>query len=390
LAYSAASAYERLVADLGERGVDVALVEDRLASQQVETPSWAYGNFGTRFATFADRDAALTVDAKVAAAASVHRLTGAAGAISLHVPWDATTDYKVLREEIESAGLRVGAINPNLFQSDIYKLGSLASPDPSARAKALEHLHECLDIAASLGSSALSLWLADGTNYAGQDDFIVRRERLVEGLSEIAWEAEGRNIELLIEYKFYEPAFYATDIADWGSALLLCREVGSAANVLVDLGHHPQGANIEQIVALLQRAGRLGGFHFNGRRYGDDDLIAGSTNPFELFLIFVQLAREAASMPRLGIDQAPNIEPKLEAIVHTILNLQEAYAKALIVDLEQLASAQAAGDVLAAHRTLTDAFATDVRPLCAAVRERNGGERDPISALRGGVADGIR
>jgi L-rhamnose isomerase/sugar isomerase len=386
MADSAAGAYERLVADLSERGVDVALVEERLADQLIETPSWAYGNFGTRFATFEDPGAAQTVSAKVAAAATANRLTAVAGAISLHIPWDAVSDYSVLREEIEALGLRVGAVNPNLFQSDGYKLGSLASPSAATRAQAIDHLHECLEIAEALGSGALSIWLADGTNYAGQDDFIARRERLVAGMSEIAKHAERKKIELLIEYKFYEPSFYATDIADWGSALLLCHEVGPVANVLVDLGHHPQGANIEQIVALLQRAGRLGGFHFNGRRYGDDDLVAGSTNPFELFLIFVELERAVSVLPRLAIDQAPNIEPKLEAIVHTILNLQEAYAKALIVDREQLAEAQAAGDVLGAHRTLTDAFATDIRPLCAAVRERNGGEPDPIAALRNQVA----
>jgi L-rhamnose isomerase/sugar isomerase len=379
-------AYERLVVDLAERGIDVSTIEERLAAQQIETPSWAYGNFGTRFATFADPAAALDVRAKVEAAALAHRLTGAAGSIALHMPWDAVDDYGELRELIRRSGLTIGAINPNLFQDDVYKFGSLASPDPEARARATAHLEETLEIAERLGSTALSLWLADGINYAGQDDFRARRERILDGLRPINADAESRGIELLLEYKFYEPAFYATDIPDWGSALLLCQELGSNASVLVDLGHHPQGANIEQIVSNLQRAGRLGGFHFNGRRYGDDDLIAGSTNPFELFLVFVELAREPI-LPRLTIDQAPNIEPKVEAIVQTVVNLQEAYAKALIVDRERLAEAQDACDVLEAHRVVADAFNTDVRPLCAAIRERNGAEPDPIAALRSLGAD---
>ena len=247
------------------------------------------------------------------------------------------------------------------------------------RAKAVEHLLECLEIARALGSDAQSLWLADGTNYPGQDDLRARRRRLLDSLGQV-YAALPAEQQLLVEYKFFEPAFYATDLADWGSALLVCQALGDRAAVLVDLGHHAQGVNVEQIVGLLADAGRLGGFHFNNRKYADDDLIVGSVNPFELFLIFVELASEP--LPRLTIDQSHNIEAKVEAMVLSVLNLQEAYAKALLVDRAALAAAQAEGDVLAGHALLLDAFNTDVRPLCARVRAELGAAEDPIAALR--------
>ena len=259
--------------------------------------------------------------------------------------------------------------------------GRSRNPDAGIRIKALDHLLDCVRIAIALGGDAQSLWLADGTNYAGQDDLHARRERLEQGLSEL-YTSLPEGHELLVEYKLFEPAFYATDVADWGSAVLLCQRLGPRARVLVDLGHHAQGVNVEQIVALLAREERLGGFHFNNRKYADDDLIVGSVNPLELFLIFCELASAGRDLPRLTIDQSHNIEPKVEAMVLSVVNLQEAYAKALVVDRDALAAAQEASDVLAGHEILLDAYNTDVRPLCATVRKRTGAAADPVAELR--------
>jgi L-rhamnose isomerase / sugar isomerase len=354
-------------------------VERRLRELVIETPSWGYGDSGTRFATFPQPGRPRDVFERVDDAAEVHRLTGAAGAVALHFPWDAVDDYGNLRAHVEARGLRVGAVNPNLFQDPDYKFGSITHPDARVREKAVGHLLECVQIAAELGSTAQSLWLADGTNYPGQDDLRSRRRRLLDSLSRLYRDLPPDQ-ELLVEYKFFEPAFYATDLADWGSALLICQRLGERARVLVDLGHHAQGVNIEQIVALLSDERRLGGFHFNNRKYADDDLIVGSVNPFELFLIFFELAGDA--LPRLTIDQAHNVEANVEAMVLSVVNLQEAYAKALLVDREQLRAAQKAGDVLGAHEALLEAYRTDVRPLCARARSSLGAAEDPITALR--------
>jgi L-rhamnose isomerase/sugar isomerase len=346
----------------------------------IETPSWGYGDSGTRFGVFPQPGRPRDVYERVDDAAEVHRLTGTAGAVALHFPWDAVEDYEHLREYIEASGLNVGAVNPNLFEDPDYKLGSLANPDAGVRDMAVAHLLECVDVAAALGASAQSLWLADGTNYAGQDDLRERRRRLLSCLERV-YAAMPAEQELLVEYKFFEPAFYATDLADWGSALLTCLSLGERAKVLVDLGHHAQGTNIEQIVALLAYEGRLGGFHFNNRKYADDDLIVGSVNPFELFLVFVELAA-SGRLPRLTIDQSHNVEAKVEAMVLSVVNLQEAYAKALLVDRELLREAQEFGDVLRAHEVLLDAYRTDVRAECAAARAALGATADPVVAVR--------
>src|SRR4051794_23842113 len=359
----------------------MAAVERALGALVVETPSWGYGDSGTRFATFQQPGRPRDVFERIDDAAEVHRLTGTAGAVALHFPWDAVDDLAALREHIARHGLTVGAVNPNLFQDPDYKLGSICHPDADVRAKALEHLLDCVRVAAELGATAQSLWFADGTNYAGQDDLRARRRRLVETLRALYAHLPAEQ-ELLVEYKFFEPAFYATDLADWGSALLACQKLGERAKVLVDLGHHAQGVNVEQIVALLDEEARLGGFHFNNRKYADDDLIVGSVNPFELFLIFVELAASPTGLPRLTIDQAHNVEAKVEAMVLSVVNLQEAYAKALLVDRDALAEAQRAGDVLAAHQVLLDAYRTDVRPLCAKARIEQGASADPIADLR--------
>jgi L-rhamnose isomerase/sugar isomerase len=356
-------------------------IAQALAGLVIETPSWGYGDSGTRFATFQQPGRPRDVFERIDDAAEVHRVTGTAGAVALHFPWDAVDDLAALREHIGGHGLRVGAVNPNLFQDPDYKLGSICHPDADVRAKALEHLLDCVRVAAELGATAQSLWFADGTNYAGQDDLRARRRRLVETLRALYAQLPAEQ-ELLVEYKFFEPAFYATDLADWGSALLACQKLGERAKVLVDLGHHAQGVNVEQIVALLDEEDRLGGFHFNNRKYADDDLIVGSVNPFELFLIFVELTAAGRPLPRLTIDQAHNVEAKVEAMVLSVCNIQEAYAKALLVDRAALAAAQASGDVLAGHAALTDAYKSDVRPALARARVQQGAAADPVAELR--------
>ena len=312
-------------------------------------------------------------------AAEVHRLTGTAPAVALHFPWDRVDDLAALKAHAAERGLRIGAVNPNLFQDPDYRLGSITHADAAVRRKATGHLLECVQIAVELGSTAQSLWFADGTSYPGQDDLSERRARMLECLGEV-YAALPADQELLLEYKPFEPAFYATDLADWGSSLLACLKLGDRAKVLVDLGHHLHGTNIEQIVALLRGEGRLGGFHFNNRKYADDDLIVGSVNPFELFLIFFELGD--GPLPRLTIDQAHNVEAKVEAIVLSVVNLQEAYAKARLVDRAALAGAQRAGDVLLGHEILLDAFRTDVRERCAEARAALGAAEDPVAALR--------
>jgi len=380
---SAKPEYGQLAERLSEMGRDLEAIGQALSSFEVETPSWGYGDSGTRFATFQQSGRPRDVFERLEDAAEVHRLTGTAPAVALHFPWDHVEDLGALRSRAASLGLRIGAVNPNLFQDPDYKLGSVTNPDDRVREKAVEHLLDCVRIATELGSTAQSLWFADGTNYAGQDDLIARRHRMLDCLARV-YEAMPVGQEMLIEYKLFEPAFYATDLADWGSALLVCQKLGDRAKVLVDLGHHAQGVNIEQIVAVLVDERRLGGFHFNSRKYADDDLIVGSVNPFELFLIFVELTAPGRAMPRLTIDQSHNIEAKVEAMTLSVVNLQEAYAKALLVDRDGLAQAQHAGDVLGAHARLLDAYRIDVRPLCAKVRGEAGAAEDPVHALRKG------
>jgi L-rhamnose isomerase/sugar isomerase len=374
--------YDALTGLLSESGVDVASVEERLRTQRVETPSWGYGNSGTRFKVFPQPGVPRDPFEKLDDAAEVHRLTGVCPSVAIHIPWDRVEDYGELKGYAGSLGMRVGAVNPNLFQEEEYSLGSVCHPDAGVRRKATDHLLECVDVAKEVDSDVLSLWFADGTNYAGQDSFVERRHRMQECLSE-TYGAMTENMRMLIEYKPFEPAFYHTDLADWGTALTMCQRLGERAEVLVDLGHHLQGTNIEHIVALLLDEGRLGGFHFNNRKYADDDLIVASINPFELFLIYVELV-EAEESTRIDymIDQSHNIEPKIEAMILSVTNLQEAYAKALLVDRAALAEARHEGDVLGAHRVLLDAYATDVRPLCAKVREDLGASADPLDAFR--------
>jgi L-rhamnose isomerase/sugar isomerase len=356
----------------------------RLRALEIETPSWGYGNSGTRFHVYPWPGAARNVQERIADAALVHRLTGCCPTVALHIPWDAVDDYAELRRYAEEQGIRLGAINPNSFGSDEYRLGSLCNPDAGVRARALAHCRECIAIAEEVGSTDVSLWLADGTNYPGQDDLQTRYTRLGEGLEEL-YAALPAGMRLLVEYKFFEPGFYSTDLPDWGTAALMCRRLGPQAQVLVDTGHHPQGTNVEQIVALLLAEGLLGGFHFNNRKYADDDLIVGSVDPFELFRIMREIARaENIDNVAFMIDQSHNIEGKIDAMLQSVMNIQTAYAKALLVDEARLSATQAEGDVLGAHRVLLEAFETDVRPLLTRLRQELGVEADPVAAFRSG------
>ena len=373
--------------DLQRQGIDVDTLLQAIQAFTVETPSWGYGNSGTRFKVFAWPGAARTLFEKLDDAAMVQRVTGACPGVAIHIPWDQVDDWADAQQYAASLGLRIGAVNPNLFQEDAYRLGSLCHPNAGVRRQAIEHVLECIQIAQKVHSEVISLWLADGTNYPGQDDVRRRRHRLLDALQEI-YAALPPGMRLLIEYKFFEPAFYQTDLPDWGTSLLYCQKLGPQAQVLVDTGHHPQGTNLAQIVAQLLDEGRLGGFHFNDRKYADDDLIVGSLNPFELFTIFHEIlsaraeGNTNAAQIAYMIDQSHNIEPKIEAMIQSILNIQLAYAKALLVDRQTLTQAQEAGDVLGAYRVLRDAFETDVRPLLAEARRQQGLDPDPIAAFR--------
>jgi len=383
--------YELLAEDLTQQGIDIENVKARLKAQKIETPSWGYANSGTRFKAFAWPGAAVTTREKLDDAAMVHKMTGIAPSVALHIPWDKPedNDYTAMRQYAEAQGITLGAINPNVFQDDEYRLGSFGNPDPGIREMALDHILECCEIMTKTGSRDLSLWFADGTNYAGQDSLRGRKRRFEQGLQQTYAHlpAGGR---MLIEYKLFEPAFYNTDLPDWGTSYAFSLKLGERAQVLVDLGHHAQGVNIEQIVAFLLDEGKLGGFHFNNRKYADDDLIVGTVNPYELFLIFNELAdaelgasepaHTTANNVAYMIDQSHAVEGKLAPMIYSVLNCQEAYAKALLVPRKQLAATQSAGDVLGAHRILTEAYRYDVRPLLAAVREEMGVPLDPIAA----------
>lgn len=372
----------RLLADrLAARGQDIDEIVSTLAAQRIELPSWGFADSGTRFKAFHHPGAARTPEEKLADAAQVHRFTGVCPSVALHIPWDKVPDYTALAAYAHQLGLALGAINPNLFQEPEYRLGSLCHPSAEVRAQAVEHILECIEIARAVGSRLISLWLADGTNYPGQDALVDRKHRLEETLRQVYLSLDA-GMRLLIEYKFFEPAFYSTDIPDWGFAYLLASKLGPQAQVLVDLGHHPLGTNIEQIVGLLLDEGKLGGFHFNAKKYADDDLIVGSTNPYELFLIYHELvsAGERAANVAYMIDQSHNIEGKIAAMIVSVMNVQTAYAKALLIDRHALARAQAVGDVLGGQAILQEAYETDVRPLLVAARERLGVPADPLAA----------
>ncbi|MGC4986589.1 MULTISPECIES: L-rhamnose isomerase [unclassified Streptomyces] len=370
---------------------EFAAVKAALKTQAVETPSWAYGNSGTRFKVFAQPGVPRTPQEKLDDAAKVHEFTGAAPTVALHIPWDRTDDYAALAKHAEERGLKLGAINSNTFQDDDYRLGSVCHPDAAVRRKAVGHLLECVDIMDATGSKDLKLWFADGTNYPGQDDLRARQDRLAEALAQV-YARLGDNQRMLLEYKFFEPAFYATDVPDWGTAYAHCLKLGPKAQVVVDTGHHAPGTNIEFIVATLLRENKLGAFDFNSRFYADDDLMVGAADPFQLFRIMYEVIRGGGFTPDVAfmLDQCHNIEAKIPAIIRSVMNVQEATAKALLVDGAALAEAQRTGDVLAANAVLMDAYNTDVRPLLAEVRAELGLDPDPVAAYhRSGWAERI-
>jgi L-rhamnose isomerase / sugar isomerase len=355
-----------------------------LEGQAIEVPSWAYGNSGTRFKVFGSAGTPRTVEEKIADAAQVHRFTGLAPLVSLHIPWDLVDDFAALRRYAEDLGIGLGTINSNTFQDDDYKLGGLTHTDPKVRQKAVDHHFECIDVMDATGSRDLKIWLADGTNYPGQGDLRGRQERLAESLRTI-YDRLGEDQRLVLEYKFFEPAFYHTDVPDWGTSYVQVAALGERALVCLDTGHHAPGTNIEFIVAQLLRLGRLGSFDFNSRFYADDDLIVGAADPFQLFRILFEVIRGGGYGPdsevAFMLDQCHNIEKKIPGQIRSVLNVQEMTARALMVDTTALREAQEAGDVLGANEVFMDAFYTDVRADLAAWREDRGLPGNPMRAF---------
>ena len=360
-------------------------VEEVLERQAIELPSWAFGNSGTRFKVFPQAGVPRDPYEKVADAAQVHRVTGLAPRVALHIPWDMVDDFEKLARHAEDLGVRLGTINTNTFQDDDYKLGSFCHTDATVRAKAIRHAIDCVGIMEITGSKDLKIWLPDGLNYPGQSDLRDRQERLADSLAQV-YARLGEDRRLVLEYKLFEPAFYAMDVPDWGTAYLHCAALGERAVVCLDTGHHAPGTNIEFIVMQLLRVGRLGAFDFNSRFYADDDLMVGAADPFQLFRILVEVARgggfDEGSGVSFMLDQCHNIEEKIPGQIRSVLNVQEMTARALLVDHEALGEAEQAGDVLAGNAVLMDAFYTDVRPELAEWRSARGLPADPVSAYR--------
>ena len=380
------SSYDILAGKLTDRGVDVAAVESAIKAFEIETPSWGYGNSGTRFGVFKAAGAARDLHERLADAAQVNRVTGCCPSVAIHIPWDKVDDFEPVKEEAAGLGVRIGAVNPNVFQDDIYKYGSLCNVDPKIRQTALDVILDCIDIMKKTDSKILSLWFADGSNYPGQVNMRQRKRWMQEALKEVhdKLPADSR---MVLEYKLFEPGFYHTDIADWGMSMVMCKHAGPNAQVLVDLGHHAQGVNIEHIVTSLIDENMLGGFHFNNRKSADDDLTVGSINPYEVFLIFSEIiAGENAGLVERPIaymiDQSHAIKQKIEAMIQSVMNIQTAYARAQLIDWKALADAQSRDDAVDAERVLQDAYETDVRPLLGKIREDQGLNPDPIIAHR--------
>jgi len=364
-------------------------VAARLEQQAIELPSWAFGNSGTRFKVFGSAGTARDPFEKIADAAQVHRFTGLAPSVALHIPWDLVESFAALRKHAEDLGVRLGTVNSNTFQDDDYKLGALTHTDPTIRRKAIDHHLACIDVMNETGSRDLKIWLAEGSNYPGQGDLRGRQDRLAESLATI-YERIGENQRLVLEYKFFEPAFYHTDVPDWGTSYSQVAALGDRAVVCLDTGHHAPGTNIEFIVMQLLRLGKLGSFDFNSRFYADDDLIVGAADPFQLFRILFEVVRGGGyANPDVAfmLDQCHNIEQKIPGQIRSVLNVQEMTARALLVDTEALTAAQENGDVLGANQIFMDAFYTDVRADLAAWREQRDLPADPMAAY---AADGYQ
>jgi L-rhamnose isomerase / sugar isomerase len=354
-----------------------------LARQAVELPSWAFGNAGTRFKVYGTPGTPRTIREKLADAAQVHRLTGLAPTVALHIPWDLVDDFAALAADAEDLGVRLGTVNSNTFQDDDYKFGSLTHVDPTVRRKAIDHHLACIDVMDATGSRDLKIWLPDGTNYPGQGDIRGRQDRLADSLR-VIYDRLGPEQRLVLEYKIFEPFFYTMDVPDWGTSYAHVTALGERAMVCLDTGHHAPSTNIEFIVAQLLRLGRLGSFDFNSRFYADDDLIVGAADPFQLFRILAEVVRGGGlatdSPVAFMLDQCHNIEDKIPGQIRSVLNVQEMTARALLIDQVALRAAQDSGDVLAANGLYMDAFYTDVRPALADWRESRGLPRDPMAA----------
>ena len=355
-----------------------------LRTQRIELPSWAFGNSGTRFKVFAQKGVPRTAYEKIDDAAQVNRFTGVAPTVALHIPWDKVDDYDDLARHARERGVALGTINSNTFQDDDYIFGSITHSDPRIRQKAIDHHFDCIDIMNKTGSRDLKIWLADGTNYPGQEDMRARQDRLADSLAKI-YARIGPKQRLVLEYKFFEPAFYHTDVPDWGTSYAQVTALGDRAMVCLDTGHHAPGTNIEFIVMQLLRLGKLGSFDFNSRFYADDDLMVGAADPFQLFRIMHECVKAGALRPESGVafmlDQCHNLEPKIPGQIRSVMNVQEATAKALLVDQNALEAAQQSGDVLGAHAVLMDAYDTDVRPLLREVRADMKLDPDPMAAF---------
>ncbi len=370
----------------GEKGIDLDAVARKAMALRIETPSWAYANCGTRFGIVKDPAAPRDPYEKVADAAQVHKFTGITPAVAVHVLWDSVPDWSGLQRHATEQGIRIGAINPNLFSEPQYKFGSICSAEAKIRRAAVDNMKACVDIGREVGSNVLSLWFADGTNYPGQGDFRRRKAWMEDCLGQV-YAHMPKSMRMLVEYKLFEPAFYHTDIADWGIAYILSKKLGDRAQVLIDLGHHAHGTNIPWIVSTLITEGKLGGFHFNDRKYADDDLTTGCMNPYELFLIFNELVA-GMSDPSLKtdfafmIDEMPVIKPRIESMIQSAVNLQEAYAKALLVDRAKLAEAQDANRIIDAEEVIRAAWTADVKPVLEWARMKLGLNPDPLAAFR--------
>jgi L-rhamnose isomerase / sugar isomerase len=357
--------------------------QSSLAAQAIELPSWAFGNSGTRFKVFTTPGTPRDPFEKIADAAQVNRVTALAPSVALHIPWDKVDDYSVLRRHAEDLGVQLGTINSNTFQDDDYKFGALTHEDAGVRRKAIDHHLECIEIMDATGSRDLKIWLAEGSNYPGQADLRGRQDRLQESLQEIYARLSGEQ-RLVLEYKFFEPSFYHTDVPDWGTSYVQVAALGDRAMVCLDTGHHAPGTNIEFIVMQLLRLGKLGSFDFNSRFYADDDLIVGAADPFQLFRILYEVIRGGGlNNPDVAfmLDQCHNVEKKIPGQIRSVLNVQEMTARALLVDADALRAAQVSGDVLAANAVMMDAFYTDVRPALAEWRESRGLPADPMAAF---------
>ncbi len=376
---------------LGRRGIAIEDVIDQAARLKVAVPSWGVGTGGTRFARFAGKGEPRNVFEKLDDCSTINKLVRTTPTVSLHIPWDKPEELSSLRDAAGELGLEFDAMNSNTFQDQLgqalsYKYGSLTHPDKAVRQQAIEHNLECIEIGKAIGSKALTVWVGDGSNFAGQANFRHALERYLESTNEI-YAAIPDDWKLFLEHKMFEPAFYSSVISDWGTSYHCARELGEKAACLVDLGHHAPNVNIEQIVSRLIQFGKLGGFHFNDSKYGDDDLDAGSVKPFQLFLIFNELVdAELSNVPGFSpaymLDQSHNVTDPIESLIVSSIEISRAFVQALLVDREKLAEAQTATDPIVAHGTLKEAFVTDVSSILAAARERSGGAIDPIAVYR--------